>query len=81
MRLSLKKFGLNPYKYAKRAPLVLYIGKKPAYAIIPYLTYKNISDQDTNTKTSTPVHISEAVYPFQPQTKKPHGLLYRVLFG
>jgi len=57
MKISLKKFSINPKGYMRRAPVIITVNDRPTYAIIPYVTYKtkwiegNMPDLHQNTFT------------------------------
>jgi hypothetical protein len=76
MRVSLKKFANDPYKYAKKAPITIMLGDTPTYTLIPYITYKE------HFKVVEEKHNQVVVTPELPidKPKKPN-FLQRILFS
>lgn len=75
MRISLKRFTRDPYKYVKKAPLLLLLGDYPRYAIIPYSEYKKHFIEDIEPQDQAPtIQIISG-------DKPKRSRLWRLLFG
>lgn len=75
MRVTLKKFLFNPKYYLRRAPVVIVINSRPEFAIIPYVTYKAVYENE-----KIDIHQNTITQHMQ-ASKKKHSRLYRLLFG
>lgn len=74
MRLTLKKFVTSPKRFLKKAPLVIVISNQPTFAIIPYVTYKAVYENE-----KIDIHqntITQHIHRFE----KKHNRLWDLLF-